>query len=290
MPLCAFLTLDDPATHGVVDDNLAYEPLRNLGWRVEAVPWRRSQVAWKKYDAVVIRSTWDYIEAPEAFLGVLETIQCSNVPLFNGFDLVRWNLQKTYLRDLANRGVPVVPTVWRDRLSPGELPSLLKEVGAAEAVIKPIIGAGASGTYRLNALSLQTQTLAIEDYYRDRGLMIQPFLNAVTTEGEFSLVYFNGVHSHTTVKQPKAGDFRVQTSHGGSICSTLADETLIAAGGTVLSALSDPPLYARADFVRANDGNGFWLVELELIEPSLYLHTAQHAPERFAQAFHERTR
>src|ERR1051326_6236784 len=106
---CAFLTLDD-STGFVIDDELAYPSLAALGWRVEAISWRTPSCDWGAYDAVVIRSTWDYIADPGAFLGVLTEVEGAGRPLFNALDLVRWNIRKTYLRDLAARGVPVVPT------------------------------------------------------------------------------------------------------------------------------------------------------------------------------------
>lgn len=270
-----------------MDDHLAYQPLGELGWRVEMVPWRRPGVDWKAYDAVVIRSTWDYQTAPDAFLGVLAEIECARTPLFNGLELVRWNIRKTYLRDLAERGVPVVPTLWRDRLALGELPRLVDEVGTAEVVVKPVVGASAGGAFRLQARSV-AQPAEVEAYYADRALMAQPFLRAITDEGEFSLFYFNGEHSHTIVKAPKPADFRVQEEHGGTIRPVQADGPLLAAGDAALRAVGEAPLYARADFVRANDGDGFWLMELELIEPSLYLRMDPRAPGRFARAFHER--
>jgi glutathione synthase/RimK-type ligase-like ATP-grasp enzyme len=288
MPLCAFLTLDDPTGYVVIDDDLTYQPLRELGWRVETVPWSRPDIAWDSYDAVVMRSTWDYIKTPDTFLSILTNIERAGTPLFNNLDLVRWNIQKTYLRDLAARGVPVVPTVWRDRLEPATLSSLLKEVGTDETVIKPVIGASASGAYRIDTWNIAAQTAAIETYYADRALMVQPFLSAVTSEGEFSLFYFNGVHSHTILKAPKAEDFRVQQEHGGSVCLVQADNVLRAAGDAVLRALDEAPLYARTDFVRADNGRDFWLMELELIEPSLYFRMDPNAPERFARALHQR--
>ncbi len=286
MRRCAFLTQDDPAGY-TMDDHLAYQPLGELGWRVEMVPWRRPGVDWEAYDAVVIRSAWDYQAAPDAFLAVLAEIERAGTPLFNGLELVRWNIRKTYLRDLAERGVPVVPTLWRDRLGPGELPRLLEEVGTAEVVVKPVVGASAGGAFRLQARSV-AQSAEVEEYYADRALMAQPFLRAITDEGEFSLFYFNGEHSHTIVKTPKPADFRVQEEHGGTIRPVQADASLLAAGDAALRAVGEAPLYARADFVRSNDGDGFWLVEFELIEPSLYLRMDPRAPGRFAQAFHER--
>ncbi len=282
---CAFLTLDDP-TGFVIDDHLAYGPLQDLGWHVEDVPWRRA-ASWDAYDAVVIRSTWDYQRHPDAFLAALADIERAGTPLFNGLDLVRWNLRKTYLRDLAARGIPVVPTVWRDRLLPGELPGLLEEVGADEVVVKPVVGANADGAFRLDRRAARERAAEVESYYADRALMAQPFVPAVTGEGEFSVFYFNGGHSHTIRKTPKAADFRVQEEHGGIIRAVSAAADLRAAGDAALGAIGEAPLYARADFVRAGDG-GFWLMELELIEPALYLRTDAGAPERFARALHER--
>ncbi|MBV9108370.1 MAG: hypothetical protein JO306_03060 [Gemmatimonadetes bacterium] len=286
MRSCAFLTLDDP-TGFVIDDVLAYEPLAALGWRVDLVPWTRPAVAWDAYDAVVIRSTWDYVHAPGAFLEVLSAIEGAGTPLFNELDLVRWNLRKTYLRDLAGRGVPVVPTVWRDRLMPGELPRLMEEIGSPEVVVKPVVGLNAGGAFRLDARRHLPEA-EVEAYYADRALMAQPFLPQIVDEGEFSLFYFNGEHSHTILKTPKPNDFRVQEEHGGMIRPVQAEPALLAAGAAALRAIGEPPLYARADFVRAADGNGFWLMELELIEPALYLRMDPLAPTRFAQALHAR--
>lgn len=286
MRRCAFLTLDDPSSY-VIDDELAIEPLRELGWRVDLVSWR-ADAEWRDYDVVVIRSTYDYIAAPEAFLAALERIARSGTRLLNGVETVRWNLRKTYLRDLAERGVPVVPTAWRDRLRPGELPELLRAVGGAGAVVKPVVGANAEGAWRLDAHAVRERAGEIEAYYADRALMAQPFVHAVLAEGEFSLFYFNGEHSHTILKTPAAADFRVQEEHGGRIRAVQADAALLHAGRTALRAVGRVPLYARADFVRANEGGGFWLMELELIEPSLYLRMDPGAPGRFARAIHER--
>jgi hypothetical protein len=287
MPRCAFLTIED-ASSFFVDDDFAQPPLSKLGWRVESIPWRRAGVVWSEYDAVVIRSTWDYTADPDGFLEVLGEIERAGTRLFNGLDLVRWNVRKTYLRELAERGVPIVPTVWRDRLRPGELRAVLEEVGGREAVIKPVVGAGARGAYRIDGEPRSDQASEIEAHYADRALMAQPFVSSVTEEGEFSLFYFNGELSHSILKTPKPADFRVQPEHGGLIRAVEPEAALRAAGGLVLDALGEAPLYARADFVRADGGAGFWLMELELIEPSLYFRMDAEAPERFARALHER--
>jgi glutathione synthase/RimK-type ligase-like ATP-grasp enzyme len=314
MRRCAFLTLED-STGYVIDDELAYAPLAALGWQVDTISWQRTNIEWHDYDAVVIRSTWDYVNDPDAFLDVLAQIERSGTPLFNGLDLVRWNIRKTYLRDLAERGVPVVPTIWRDRLRPNELPELIEEVGTAEVVIKPVVGLNARGAFRLDAQTARSRGDELCAYYADRAFLVQPFLSAITTEGEFSLFYFNGVLSHTILKTPKAADFRVQEEHGGVIRAVETDAALREAGDAALRAIGAIPLYVRADFVRANDASilrnwrgeelstlnqqpstssgslnrsTYWLMELELIEPSLYLRMDKAAPERFARALHER--
>ena len=283
---CAFLTLEDP-TGFVIDDELAYAPLAALGWRAEAIPWSQ-KTDWQAFDAVVIRSTWDYINNSDAFLAALADVEDSGTPLFNSLELVRWNLRKTYLRDLARRGVPVVPTIWRDRLLPNELQDLITEVGTAEMVIKPVVGLNAKGAFRLDAQNVGDRADEVGAYYADRALMAQPFLSAIVTEGEYSLFYFNGEYSHAISKVPKAADFRVQEEHGGVITAVAADEALRAAGNNALQALGTVPLYARADFVRANHERDYWLMELELIEPALYLRMDPAAPERFARALHKR--
>jgi glutathione synthase/RimK-type ligase-like ATP-grasp enzyme len=287
MPRCAFLTLDD-STGFVIDDALAYAPLAALGWRVEAVSWRKPSPDWGGYDAVVIRSTWDYIADPDAFLIVLDEIERSGAPLFNPLELVRWNIRKTYLRDLAQRNVPVVPTIWRRRFAPAELPALFEQIGTDEVVLKPVVGLNAHGVFRVNAGNARQSSAELRAYYAECEVIAQPFLSHVVSEGEFSLSYFNGKLSHAILKTPKADDFRVQEEHGGAIRGVEAESALHEAGDMVLGALDSVPLYARADFVRANGGHGFWLMELELIEPSLYLRMDAGAPERFARALHER--
>ncbi len=293
---CAFLTLAEPGDY-VIDDEHAYEPLAELGWRVEAVPWNRPDVPWEAYDLVVIRSSWDYTEDLDGFLAVLEEIERRGVQLENRLPLVRWNLYKTYLRDLAERGVATVPTLWRDRLASGELLALFEAVASDEMVVKPVVGANAEGAYRLDARSVRERAGEVEAYYADRPLQAQPLARAVLDEGEYSLIYLGGEHSHTILKTPKADDFRVQEEHGGIIRAVGGDDALNRAGRQTLEALDEAPLYLRADFVRSNNGTAsprrgaresYWLMELELVEPSLYLRMDPQAPRRFAHALDTR--
>lgn len=288
MRRCAFLTLEDPTGYFIDDDDHVHAPLRALGWEVQAVPWTRPPRPWDAYDAVVIRSTWDYPNHPDAFVVALADVERAGTPLFNPLALVRWNLRKTYLRDLAGRGVPVVPTVFRDGLGRGGLAGLIDQVGGDEIVVKPVVGANAHGAARVRRASAGEELAAVEASFASRALIAQPFVPAVVSEGEFSLFYFDGEYSHAVLKTPKPADFRVQEEHGGRVRPVAADEALRRTAQAVLDALDEAPLYARVDLVRATDGSGFWLMELELIEPSLYFRMDAEAPARFARALEAR--
>jgi len=281
MPRVAFLTLSDP-TGFVMDDDLAVAPLAKRGWQVETLPWNRPGVDWKRYQLVVVRSTWDYQHHSDKFLDVLATIERSGVRLENGSEIARWNMRKTYLRDLATRGVEIAPTFWRERLGAGELSPLFEELRSDEAVIKPVMSGNAEGAWRLDRGRVKDLAFEIEAYFADRPLMLQPFQRGIVEEGEYSMIYLNGVHSHSILKIPKRGDFRVQEEHGSKIIPVSPEPGLRAAGDAAIAAIGQKLLYARADLVRSDDT--FRVMELELVEPALYLRTESGAPDRFADA------
>ena len=277
----AFLTLRNPSGF-VIDDDLAILPLARRGWQVESLPWNRPGVDWRRYDLVVIRSTWDYQHHADKFLDVLEKIENSGVRLHNSSEIVRWNMRKSYLRDLASRGVETVPTFWREGLDAGELLPLFEELRSDEAVIKPVMSGTAEGAWRLDRERVRTLAPEIEAYFANRPLMLQPFERGIVMEGEFSMIYFNGAHSHSLLKVPKHGDFRVQEEHGSEIIPVMPEPALLATGNAAIAAVGSRLLYARADLVRS--GDMFRVMELELVEPALYLRTEAGAPERFADA------
>lgn len=277
----AFLSLSDP-TGFVIDDELAVLPLARRGWQVETLPWDRPGVDWKRYDLVVIRSTWDYQHHPEKFLAVLEAIEHSGVRLENSSEIVRGNMAKTYLRELAGHGIEIVPTFWRDRLHAGELLPLFNELRSEEGVIKPVMSSNAEGVWRVKRSNVDALATEIEAYFASRPLMLQAFERGITEEGEYSMIYLNGTHSHSILKKPKQGDFRVQEEHGSEIIPVVPEPALLAAGNAAIAAVGQRLLYARADLVRSDDV--FRVMELELVEPALYFRTDPAAPDRFAEA------
>ncbi len=258
---CAYLTMES-LERFFCSDALTYEPLTQLGWQVENVPWRKQDVDWSRYDVVVIRSTWDYSRNAAAFLDVLETIERTGTRLANPLATVRWNIDKHYLRDFERAGVTVVPTLWYQRLQVDDLEEVFEQLSTREVVVKPTVGAGADDTFRLTVgdsiESLQAATVP----YHDKAAMVQPFLQSILDEGEYSLFYFAGEFSHAVQKRPKAGDFRVQEEHGGIIQRVDPNDELLQAAGDVLNVLQESLLYARVDLVRLDDGK-LAMIELE---------------------------
>lgn len=285
---CAFLTMADEGSF-VTDYRPGIPPLEARGWTVECVPWREPGRDWSRYDAVYIAAPWDYTEDPGAFLATLAAIEASGALLVNPLALVHWNLDKGYLRDLERRGVDIVPSLWRERYRDGPAIAWFGELGAHTLVIKPRIGANAESTYVLDGPPDGALAATLERIYAKRPFIVQPFIAAIRTEGEYSLFYLGGELSHAIRKRPKPGDFRVQEEHGAEILPATPDAALVEAGDAALAAVEPMPAYARVDFVRGPDG-GYLLMELELIEPSLYLRMHPDAPRRFAAAFDDYAR
>ncbi|WPP52954.1 ATP-grasp domain-containing protein [Catalinimonas niigatensis] len=282
MKKCAFLSMD--SLDGFVSyDRLAFEPLQTLGWKVEEISWRKKEVDWSQYEAVIIRTTWDYQDDPQAFMKVLEDIETSKAQLQNSLELVRWNLAKTYLKELEEKGIAIVPTLWDQKFSVENFKSWAKELETQELIVKPIISANADFTYRLPINSPETALKNIAPDFQQRPFMVQPFMKSIVEEGEYSLFFFGGTYSHTVLKQPKSQDFRVQEEHGGKIVAIEANAQLLKAAYRVMEAISPQPLYARVDLVRDQQGQ-FVLIEVELIEPSLYFQYCEKSPALFAQA------
>lgn len=278
---CAFLTLEDRAGFYIYD-HLLFEPLAKRGWLVEEIPWNRPNVKWDTFEAVIIRSTWDYQLAPENFLSTLEQIE-SVTKLYNPVDICRWNLNKRYLRDMQSRGVPIVPTHWLQGLARDSIESLFQTSAALRLVAKPLIGANADDTFVLGAEDPPSWNEAIY-VFADREVMVQPFIDSIQSEGEYSLFYFGGRYSHAIVKRPAAGDYRVQEEHGGIFEPIDPDEDLVRTGSLAVEAIGQTLLYARVDLVRLDSGQPA-LIELELIEPSLYFEQGPNSAEMFAAQF-----
>lgn len=280
---CAYLTMRDPGEF-VMDYELSYDAMAAHGWDVETVAWRDSGIDWNAFDAVYLCTAWDYPLHFDEFMTVLQDIECSSAMLVNELSLVNWNTRKTYLRDLQASGADVVPSLWATDLDVADIPSWFATHETDTVVIKPEVGANAQDTFVLHDPVDQDTQALLRTAFTNRAFFVQPFIPGIRSEGEFSLFYFSGEYSHAILKTPAKGDYRSQEEYGSQIQSVQPEAELLAAGERIVALLEPQPVYVRVDLIRGPDGK-FLLMELELIEPSLYLRTDEAAAARFAAAF-----
>ena len=271
------------------DDRLALPALAAAGVDVVPAVWSDPAVDWRRFHAVVLRSTWDYHHRADEFRAWLDRLETNDVALWNPVSLARWNMDKRYLRDLAERGVPIVPTAWLSGGVMHAIEQVMAERGWMDAVLKPVVAATSYRTVRLRRDAARTsdETRELLTSTLEHGeAMLQPFVPQVELEGEWSLMFFAGEYSHAVLKRPATGDFRVQEEFGGSSMAVEAPRALRESAGRVLDAVEQPWLYARVDGVRDEDEQ-LLLMELEMLEPLLFLAQHPEAPARFARATHD---
>ncbi|NQZ80051.1 MAG: hypothetical protein HRT52_03450 [Colwellia sp.] len=285
MKNCAILTMDSLDEFEVYD-YLLDQPLSALGWQTQLISWREQQVNWNDYDAVIIRSPWDYQDDAKGFLKVLAAIEQSSAHLENSLAIVRWNIDKIYLQELTKKQVKIVPTLWQEGFCEDRLTTYFTHFDVEQIILKPRISANADNTFWLHKHNYQEHLAELKLAFSARAFMVQPFMESILNEGEYSLFYFNGQYSHAILKIPKNNDFRVQEEHGGRLISVEPENKLIIQAEKTLVALAEVPLYARLDFVRYQQS--FALMEAELIEPSLYFNMDKNSAARFANAFVQR--
>jgi O-ureido-D-serine cyclo-ligase len=267
------------------------------GLPAEVRAWDDLTVSWARYDAVVLRSPWDYHLHRDAFLRWCERVARVS-RLFNAVELVRWNTDKHYLADLDAAGVPIVPTRFVEPEADADVePMAVLEAfldahhGASGFVVKPAVSAGSHDTCRYR----REQTFAAANHLGSllgagRSAMLQPYLDAVDTRGETALLYFGDAFSHAIRKAALLRPDAAGVDHTGlpdAIAPRTPEADELAVGERVLAALrargDAPPLYARVDLIR-DDAGAPRLLELELTEPSLFLAEAPGAADRFVDA------
>ncbi|MCB0394146.1 MAG: hypothetical protein KDD25_06285 [Bdellovibrionales bacterium] len=223
----------------------------------------KSDLDWSKYDMAIIRSTWDYIKNPKVFLDKLKKLESLGLRICNPIDTVEWNMNKLYLLDLAYKGIRIIPTVATNS-SLLKVASDVKSWNSHEVILKPVFGAGSHGVRRFETSILLNQLAQIVAENPDH--IIQPFIERIF-DGEFSYFYFDNKFSHSIVKVPMETEFRVQEEFGGIPKSVTPKENHLSFCEGIVS-LNPNLLYQRIDFVEW-EGEPH-LMELELIEPSLY--------------------
>lgn len=253
------------------------------GQASEVCVWNDPQVDWRRFDAVLIRSIWDYFQHYSAYLAWLDHLRTLGVRTLNPERVLRWNSDKRYLRELAAAGVAIAPTTWLPGAHLAE--HLAVQAFDSEWVIKPAVSGGAWHTVR-GRVGTTKLAQAVAALPADLEFLVQPYLPEIAALGEWSLLYFGGAYSHAVLKTPAAGDYRVQSQYGGHTQALQPPAQLLAAAQHALAAtdqlIGEPLTYARVDGVMVNEA--FVLMELELIEPYLFTEHSATAPQMLADA------
>lgn len=275
------------------DGHLLIAALKEEQIDAHHVIWDSPEENWSVYAAVVIVSTWDYFEGKlDLFLRTIKQIESCHVPVYNSSSIVGWNSCKTYLRTLQEKGVAIVDSLW---LSPEELidlPEMLLEKGWTECVIKPVVSAGGYNTFRFNRSNMDL----IQQYFKDYpcGLVVQPFMEEIINEGEWSFVFISGKYRHCVLKQPASGNFLVQDIHGGTVTPKNPPAWMIEQAKKVLEVMNFPYLHARVDMVRQNEEKlivnegKLFVMEVEMIEPNLFLKFFKGSEKKLASKIKKR--
>jgi len=275
-----------------VDDQPLHQALSDRNVDIIMPVWDDPDVDWGQFDACLIRTTWDYMEKQTAYVQWARKVG-EKIPFFNHPDVIEWNTHKSYLRQLEEAGVPIIPTVWLPKGTVYDLSKGLLETGWDRGFLKPMVGATARETFRFHADSAGLEeaqnhlnrTLAVED------MMFQPYLYNVEKKGELSGIFFDGKLSHCVQKVPVGGDYRVQDDFGAKDFPVQMTREDLALAQRVVNAAQDvlpclqgePLLYARVDFLWDNDER-LCVTELELVEPSLFFRHDSEAAGRLADA------
>lgn len=262
------------------DDQRLLEPLRARGLRPRVVRWDDPEVEWERFRLALVRTTWDYFLKPVDFLAWLERVP-RLVDVLNPPDVLRWNSHKSYLLDLASKGVSVTPTVLCPRGRAASLPALVAERGWGAVVVKPAVSGGGRLTRRFAPARLADEGQAHLDVVLAEGdALVQPFLPALHEVGERSYIFFDGVFSHA-VMRPRTMEAVGSILPDGVALAPRADE--VALSERVLAATPGRTLYARVDVATGPEGTSL-LQELEVIEPRLFFGASEGASARFADA------
>lgn len=276
---------EEKFAQGVTNDEDAdlIEFLKGKGLDVVPTIWNDENVAWNSFDVAIIKSPWDYHNHLNAFLAWADNVDSLGVKVLNPVEIIKWNSHKHYLKDIAQKGLPVIPAEYLEKGSAFDS-RFFDLFDTDKVVVKPCVSAGAQNTISVSKNNFHDQVDEIGKLLKEQDYMVQPFVEEIKN-GEWSFLFFKGKYSHCSLKTPKQGDFRVQHYHGGSISYPNPNPLHIEQAGSYLKSLPQPTLYARVDGVVKN--GSFQLMELELIEPYLFLNGDNNLLENYYQALIE---
>ncbi|KRT13721.1 hypothetical protein ASU31_23070 [Pedobacter ginsenosidimutans] len=271
----------DSATVESEDDKLL-NFLQEKGLNTEKVIWNDQQVNWEDYSLAILKSPWDYFDLIEEFYIWLDELEEKKVKLLNPIEVVRWNANKQYLQEIEAAGLKITPSFFIQNKESVNLEHFFEKFNTNKLIVKPCVSGGAKNTFKVTVDNVTVVNQKLNLLIQEEDFIIQPFLPEILENGEWSFIFFNGAYSHSLIKQAKPGDFRVQPAHGGSVHPQKPSEDLIAIAERYVTLFAKNCLYARVDGTFVN--GEFLLMELELIEPFLFLNTEPENYERYYKA------
>jgi glutathione synthase/RimK-type ligase-like ATP-grasp enzyme len=264
------------------EDERLYQFLKGKGLPVSWQVWDDASIDWSQFAALIIKSPWDYFDKIETFYAWLDRVEAAGCKVLNPVKTVRWNADKIYFKDLEQNGVSIVSTVWLEQGTIFNADAAFTELGSDKIIVKPRVSGGAKNTFALTREEAAEKTEEINQLLQQEPFLAQPFIEEIKTAGEWSFIFFNGNYSHTVLKTAKPGDFRVQHFFGGTIHTPTPPATLLASAQHIVDKFAKDCLYARVDGVALD--SKLVLMELELIEPFLFLSTSEGSLERYYEA------
>jgi len=267
------------------EDDKLLNFLKEKGLNIEKVIWNDPRVNWENYSLAILKSPWDYFDLIEEFYSWLDQLEAKNIKLLNPIEVVRWNANKHYLQEIETAGLKITPSFFLQNKESVNLEHFFEKFNTNKLIVKPCVSGGAKNTFKVTADNVTKVNQKLNLLIQDEDFIIQPFLPEILENGEWSFVFFNGMYSHSLIKQAKPGDFRVQPAHGGSVHPQKPSEELIATAQQYVTLFAKDCLYARVDGTFVN--REFLLMELELIEPFLFLNTEPENYERYYKALEE---
>ena len=264
------------------EQELLKSSLEAQGLKVNVTFWDNPSYKWQETKSLLFRTVWDYFERFDEFWEWLEQVK-TKTRLINSYELIKWNIDKHYLKDLSSWGIETVPTYFADKGCNMKLHEIAKRNQWKDLVIKPAISASAFKTYKILANEIQANEKLFNSLVQERNMLVQPYFETITQLGEASLMVFDGKFTHAILKKAQPGDFRVQDDFGGTVHNYIPTKAEINFAEKVFETCKTKPVYGRVDIVWDNDKN-FYLSELEIIEPELWIRNYPKCAERIAEA------
>ena len=266
----------------LLEQELLKSAFEAQGLKVDITYWDNPTYEWQETKSVLFRTIWDYFERFDEFWEWLEQVK-TKTRLINSYELIKWNIDKHYLKDLSSWGIKTVPTYFADKGCKMKLHEIAKRNQWKDLVIKPAISASAFKTYKILANEIQASEKLFNSLVQERNMLVQPYFETITQLGEASLMVFDGKFTHAILKKAQPGDFRVQDDFGGTVHNYIPTKAEINFAEKVFETCKTKPVYGRVDIVWDNDKN-FYLSELEIIEPELWIRNYPKCAERIAEA------